>query len=450
MDALVSRILLDFSLDDYEPIFQRSLDLGEPEAPHVGNLVTVVSGIRRCGKSYRLFQEMRRLERAGVPRGRMLYFNFDDNRLDLGGSAVADQVLDTFYELNPGALEEGAYLFLDEVQEVPGWDAWMRRVVDTRKVTVYVTGSSSKLLSSEIASAFRGRSVVYEMSPLSFAEYVRFHLPQADLGRGALGAAERVRVRRLFASYLETGGFPAVQRLGAARRVMVLQSYAQQVTTRDVIDRHNLGNPRAVAGFAQRLLAMSGHEVSLRKVENDLRSQGVVMGRGKLAKVLGYLEDAFLVATVGDYTRSLDASPRTAPKVYGADPGLVLANSKASAQDLGQRLETAVYLELRRRNALGRRQTIGSGRTRGHGYEVDFVVGDALLDPGDAQLYQVCAHPDADPKTREREVRALREAMAEHGVGTSWLLTMDDEGGEVQVPEGTVVCKPTWEWCLGL
>ena len=138
-----------------------------PCFPRAGNLVSVVVGMRRSGKTYRLFQEMRRLLDDGVPPAQMLYFNFEDDRLKPLTSAVGDAVLDAFFELHPEAHERGAYLFLDEVQEIEDWGTWLRRIIDTKKVTVYATGSSSKLLSADVATAFRGRSVGCALLPMS-------------------------------------------------------------------------------------------------------------------------------------------------------------------------------------------------------------------------------------------------------------------------------------------
>lgn len=113
---MITRALRDFSLDAYKPIIPRSLDLGEPLSPRAGNLVKVVIGMRRSGKSYRLFQEMERLISSGVPANRICYFDFDDDRLKPITSLTGDAVLDAFYAINPSALSEGAYLFFDELQ----------------------------------------------------------------------------------------------------------------------------------------------------------------------------------------------------------------------------------------------------------------------------------------------------------------------------------------------
>ena len=450
MDRLVARIMQDFSLDLYEPIYPRALDLGTPLLPRAGNLVSVVVGMRRSGKTYRLFQEMRRLLDDGVPPAQMLYFNFEDDRLKPLTSAVGDAVLDTFFELHPEAHERGAYLFLDEVQEIEDWGTWLRRIIDTKKVTVYATGSSSKLLSADVATAFRGRSVEYELLPMSFGEFVRCHEPEV-FGRGSLDGGPMSSVqedyaRQLFKRYLVRGGFPGVQDQDDARAVMVLQSYAQRAVAQDVIERHNMGNPQMVSLFAQRALATSGRELSLRKVENDMRSAGLVTSRAALSDALRYFEDAFLGGTVKRFSRALADSARSPVKVYAIDPGLAYANSSAPSEDVGQRLEDVVYLELRRRHAQRRTGAIASLKTVKSGFEVDFIVGDALSQKGSA-LYQVSVDASA-PKTYDRETRALREAMGERAVVEAYLLTLDGEERDVRVAEGVIREMPVWKWCL--
>lgn len=171
MNEIIAATLRDFSLDAYRPIIPRELDLGEPLAPRAGNMVKVVIGMRRSGKSYRLFQEMDRLLSSGVPSARICYFDFDDDRLKPITPATGDAVLEAFYAINPSALSEGAYLFFDELQEMSDWGAWLRRIVATRRATIYVSGSSSKMLSTEIATEFRGRALDFELLPFSFREY---------------------------------------------------------------------------------------------------------------------------------------------------------------------------------------------------------------------------------------------------------------------------------------
>ena len=170
---LVAQKIKDFEQQGIPQVFERDLDLGNPQEPKRENIVYVIVGARRCGKTYRLYQEMRRLQGQGVELDRMLYFNFEDERLRPYEPSLLADVLDTFYALYPAARGEGAYLFFDEIQEIPEWGAFLRRVVDTEKATVYVTGSSSKMLSSELKSEFRGRSLVRELFPFRNTSDIR-------------------------------------------------------------------------------------------------------------------------------------------------------------------------------------------------------------------------------------------------------------------------------------
>ncbi|MEG0147370.1 MAG: ATP-binding protein [Raoultibacter sp.] len=446
MNQLIAQKIRDFSLDLYEPLVPRDLSLGLPAKPRAGNLVTVVVGMRRCGKTYRLFQEIKALLNQGVSPHQILYFNFEDDRFAPLTPSLGDEVIDTFYEMNPQLYQEGAYFFLDEIQKMDNWGVWLRRIVDTRKVTIYATGSSSKLLSADVATEFRGRSLTYEMLPYSFSEYTHLHAPELKSGSSAYGSEEIARFKQLFSRYLQQGGFPGVQGESGERLLGILQSYAQRAVAQDVIERHNLSNPQAVSLFAQRVLSLNGRELSLRKIENDFRSQGTSVTRAALGEALSYFEDAFLLACVRKFSRAFADNARSVSKVYAIDPGLAWANSLSSSQDISQRLEGIVYLELRRRSNIARKGTIATLRTQAHNYEVDFIVGDALSQRG-FDVYQVSVSVK-DPKTRQREMRALREAMAEKQLARGYLLTMEGDEEDVVVSEGIIHVVPVWKWCL--
>lgn len=449
MNDLIVKQLRDFSLDLYEPIFPRELDLGEPLAPKAGNLVKVIVGMRRSGKSYRLLQEMKSLAQSGVPKSHMLYFNFEDDRLLPITPRTGDEVLEAFTYLHPDAFTEGAYLFFDELQEMDGWGTWLRRVVDTTRATIYVSGSSSKMLSTEVATEFRGRAIDFELLPLSFREYAAWQLQgEVFLSSRAYSTAERAKLQVSFRDYVQEGGFPAALGLARPQATALLQSYAQRVVSRDVVERHNVAKPRVAALFAQRALSLNGRQISVRKVANDMKSAGLSASRETLGDLLGYLEEAYLLFQVRERSYSLSENTTSMPKVYAVDPGLALANARAQALDEGQCLEDAVYLELRRRaGAAGlRSEGVTSLRTSEHGYEVDFAVGDAWA--GNAlELYQVAANV-GDPATLARELRALREAMAEQGLSRGTLVVGEGERATHEADGAVVEQVPAWEWFL--
>ncbi len=444
-NPVILEILRDFDLSLYAPLHQRTLSLGEPLPPRAGNLVKVVSGMRRSGKSYRLFQEMRALADAGIPQDRICYFNFEDDRLAPVTPQTGDEVLEAFQAIHPRAFEEGAFLFFDELQEMENWGPWLRRIVDSHRATIYATGSSSKMLSREIATEFRGRALEFELLPLSFAEYLSFNGISAPAGVG-YSTAERIALEGALADYLRRGGFPAAQELSNQEAVPLLQSYVQRVVARDVIERHNIAKPRVATAFAQRLMGLNGRQLSVRKIANDLKSAGISTSRELLGDLLGYLEDAYLLFVVRERTYSLAESTNSIPKAYAIDPGLALASGRANSNDTGQRLEDAVYLELRRRAPGMRKEAITSLRTSAHGYEVDFALGDAL-DEKPLGLFQVCADAH-DEATLNRELRALWEALDEQGLQEGILIAGD--GAEATHARGDRIVRqiPAWRWFL--
>ena len=170
VNGLVQEKILDFEQQGIPEVFERDLDLGPIQKPQRGNLAKVVVGSRRCGKTFRLYQEMHSILAEGYPLSSIMYFNFEDERLKPYSSALLSDVVDTYFAIHPNAKTDGCFLFFDEIQEVPDWSLFLRRIIDSTNATVYVTGSSSKMLSSELKSEFLGRALSRELFPLSFSE----------------------------------------------------------------------------------------------------------------------------------------------------------------------------------------------------------------------------------------------------------------------------------------
>ncbi len=403
----------------------------------------VLIGMRRAGKTFACFQEMDRLIRSGVDRRRILYLNLEDDRLWPIRPDLLGLVLETFYRMYPQARSDGAFLFLDEIQAAPEWSRFARRLLDTELIRLHVTGSSAKMLSTEVATEFRGRGLAVEVWPFSFAEYAR-HVGEAGGEAAHPGAVDRSRFEALFRRYLQTGGFPAVVGMEDRERVQTLQDYVELVVVRDTIERHRLTNVTAVRAFMLALLQSTGRLFTVNKTYRDLRSRGVEVGKDLLHAVLAHASDAFLAFSVGCFSRSARVRAVHARKIYAVDPGLAGAVSMATTREWGTRLETAVYLELRRRAGRAREGALAYYVTA-RGHEVDFVVGDA--EQGEAAtLVQVCADLQA-PGTRERELRALDEAMKELGLDSATLVTLEDTD-EVALSAGTVRVLPAWRWAL--
>ena len=446
-NKLIQEKILDFEQQGIPKLFARDLALMPVQKPERGNLAQVIVGTRRCGKTYRLFQEMRDLASAGYKQSNMLYFNFEDERLKPYASALLTDVVDTFFAMHPAAREEGCFLFFDEIQEVPDWGLFLRRLIDSTKATVYVTGSSSKMLSSELGSEFRGRSISRELFPMSFSEYVRFETGKTYKIDQGFSADDQAVLRNCLDAYLKRGGYIAPLSLPDTDSMMLLQEYAYRTVALDVIERYNLRTPQIAISFLSRCLSSSARELSVNKVVNEFKSRGVSTSRETLSNLLGYYQEAYLLFAIGDMSRSIADNSRSSSKVYASDPGMLAAFSRASSSDLGQRLETAVFNKLRRTTPSARDGSLARLRFEhgGSSHEVDFVTGDVLL--GEVfKLIQVSVDIESE-KTRKRELRALEAGMAKYGIGESVLVTMDTEE-TVDVESGVIRVVPAWKWLL--
>ncbi|WP_455138768.1 ATP-binding protein [Thermophilibacter sp.] len=431
---------------------ERTDVVGSLPEPAPFNLVHIITGIRRCGKTFLAFQLINRLLAAGVSRDRILYFNFADDRLRPAPSTLLSDVVEEWWRQVPVARREGCYLFLDEVQEADDWQGFCQRVAEHERVTLVITGSSSKLSADEIASRFRGRSLEHPLGPLSFREFCAFQgveaPPSDELARvGAVSPQVRVELEAAYDRYLVIGGFPGVQRMSAGERIALLQSYLRDVTARDVVERYErvgiaLANQIALFG-----LRNTGCELSVNNLVDSLRAVGYRTSWETVSETVRLFCQAHLLTLLPEYATSLAPSTTAASKVYAVDAGMAYACSRANQQDLGKRLETAVFAELLRRTGSGRAETVTSYTVPGARREkVDFLVGDALASEP-YELIQVTAGMGS-PRTRNRELGSLGAAMERTGLSEGTVISLREEG-EVDLGSGRRVhVVPAWKWSL--
>lgn len=426
---LIDRLVADALERVWPTATERRLRL-----PSLPGKADAVIGPRRAGKTWLLYAHAAALQ-AGpdhVARERILYLNFEDERL---AGITADDLhlfVEAWHRRHPSVLQSERHLLLDEIQTVPGWERFVRRLLDETGNRIVVTGSSAKLLSREIATALRGRALTTEVLPFSFAEALSHAAIPVPTVWPASSTVAPV-LRHALDRYLQTGGFPEVQTLDADLRARVLRDYVDVALLRDVIERHAVSNVAALRSLSRRLLAAPAGKFSVHRLHNDLRSSGLPVSKDSLHEWLGHLEDASFVFFVPVYTQS-EAVRRANPrKAYPVDPALTPGTG-----DVGHRLETVVYLELRRR---GYELAWLSNED---GTDVDFMATDW---DGHHHLFQVSADL-SDPATRGRELDALATAMRERELHEGTILTLD--GAEtITVLEGQVNVVPAWEWLAG-
>lgn len=399
---------------------------------------TAVVGVRRAGKTTFLHQLRRERVERGAARERLPYINFEDERLTGLGAKHLHLLLEEYYRRYPAVRGQDTVTWcLDEIQVVPGWERFARRVLDSEKVELFVSGSSAALLSRELATAMRGRAWEVVIHPFSFEEVLRHHGRPIPARPDFLTVPERSALERAFLDYLAVGGFPEAQGLDAATRQRLLSDYVDVAMLRDVVERHGVSNVAGLRWLVRQLLGTAAGMFSVEKFYAALKSQGLSISKDTVHQLLGYLEDCFLVRTVwveAASERQRMVNPR---KAYPVDPGLISVFDRTGRAKVGHALETAVLVELERR---GKRVTYV--RTP-QGHEVDFL---ARHPTGAEELIQVCTDA-TDPATSERELRALEEGGRLHPKATKRLLTLTRDTLPPRVAP-KIVAQPAYEWLL--
>ena len=400
--------------------------------------VTVVTGMRRAGKTTFLHQLRGERLAEGTPRERLPYVSFEDERLADLDAPHLGLLLSEYDRRFPDA-DDGATVtwHFDEIQVVPGWERFVRRLLDTERTEVLITGSSAALLSREIATALRGRAWQVPMHPFGFEEALRHQGRGRPGDAAALTSRESARLERALLDWLEAGGFPEAQELDASSRHQLLRDYVDVAILRDIVERHDVRNIAGLRWLVRHLLGNAGGLFSIEKFRAALKSQGLPIAKDTLHQLLGYLEDCFLVRIVwmeSTSERQRMVNPR---KAYPVDPGLIPVFDRTGRANLGHALETAVLVELERR-----RFEVTYVRTP-EGYEVDFLARDAA---GGMELIQVCADL-SDPATAAREFRALSGAGKLFPRARKRLLTLTHDRLPADLPAGTEV-QTACEWFL--
>lgn len=372
-----------------------------PEAP---GKIKVAIGMRRSGKTYFLYQQILKLLAEGIDRKRILYLNFEDDRLFPLNEKKLAEFVDAFYSFYPENHDRKCYLFFDEIQNVENWAIVIRRLHDTKNGEIFLTGSSAKLLSKEIATSLRGRSLAVEIWPYSFTEFKRAKNMVID--STLYDNKTKDLSTQAFHQYISEGGFPEIISFAPDVQQRILQEYLDLVVFRDIIERHKIGNPSVIKYMILSMTQNVAKPFSVHKFYQDLKSQGYQIGKDLLYEYLDYIEDAYLAFSVPLYDLSIRKVQTNPKKIYAVDPGMVRSVTLNYDQNLGRLFENIVYLDLRRQ---GYRVNYYLTAER---YEIDFL---AESGRGEKKFFQV-AWDITDPKTLEREQRALEAGMKELGV----------------------------------
>lgn len=416
-------IIKDFQDKELPSIVPRKMEVNiESDIKRASSII----GPRRCGKTYEMFSLIKEITKK-FGKDRILYVNFE--RADLGALNYNDLtiMLEAFYEIFPKNKKEKIWLFLDEIQNVKEWERFVRTCLDDG-IKIFLSGSSSKLLSKEIATSMRGRNLTYELFPFSFEEFLK----AKNFDRKKFySSAEKAQLLNLLEDYFYYGGYPEAV-LYREEREKILRDIFDTAIYRDIVDRYKVRNTTAMKLFIKALL--SSKEFSINKFYNYLKSQGIKIGKNVLYNYLEYLRDAFFVFSLHKFSLSYKKAEQSLPKIYFTDNGLLTING---IDDKGRLMENMVFIELMRRGFdISYYQTSTKE-------EVDFVIREGKKVKS---LIQVCYDTD-NFITLEREIKSILKASMEFKCKNLFIITKDKEKEE-KIDGKIIKIVPLWKWLL--
>jgi len=420
---LLKTIITDSHFRVIPEVWERALKI-----PSDSGKIITLSGVRRSGKTYNLFNLINQLKAQGVSTEKILYINFEDERLQLSSDEL-DLILQAYRELYPQLVLSDCYFFFDEIQEVEGWEKFIARIYSSISQHIFITGSNAKLLSKEIATALRGRTITFEIYPLSFAEFVNVISPNLN----SYSSPDKAKLVNFFNRFMRQGGFPELVKQEDELKNKILQEYFNAMLFRDLIERYQISQAAILKYFCKRIIGASAGEFSVNKIYNELKSQGYQVSKDTLYAYQGYVEAIYLNRFISKYSHSVVKTENSQKKTYVIDQGLGAALDYKLSQDKGRLLETTVALELLKQGKQIAYQQNGS--------ECDFVV----IEKGKVTKVIQVVYNFIDTSTREREVRGLVSAWQKFNLEKGTILSFDHED-EFEVDGIQVTIMPAWRY----
>lgn len=425
MKEYYRELIIDFAGRDLSAIKPRELLL--PDEP--GRIITVI-GARRVGKTYLLLHHIAKL-RNKVQASKLLYVNFENDKLFPFTLEKAQQLIETYYEIYPSHKSEKVYFFFDEIQNIPEWHLFVRRLYDTENCFLFLTGSSSRLLSKEIATSLRGRTITLELFPLSFREYIQWHGFELSKNYSSKQKAELIN---FFRRYIGSSALPELMNESDIdMQHAVLHEYINMVVYKDLIERHGLTQHTLIKLFIRFLTVNISNLISINKLFNDFKSQGLQLSKNSLYDFLIYLEDSYIFYNTSAYTKNLREQQRNPKKIYAVDIGLKLLMDYQV--DKGRLLENLIFLQLRRKY----QEIYYLKGIR----EIDFC----FISEGVLQLVNV-AFSISGKETYDREINGLLEAMNRMSISESTLIIGDGNSLKLTLNNCQINIIPAWQWLI--
>jgi len=415
---IIKKIIIDFEPEKIS-LVRRDLSI-----PFNSSLIISLIGPRKAGKTYFLYQIIQDLLKKGLKKEQIVYINFEDERLLPLTKDDADLVLEAYFELYP-SFDKKIFFFFDEIQNLPFWPNFLRRI--SQKHSIFITGSSSKLLSSEIATALRGKTLSFYLHPFSFKEFLRYK--KITLEKNFSYHKQRFILKKLFLEYINFGGLPVIFDLEEKFKIKYLQEYLNLVTYKDIIERYQIKKSSFFKELEKNLILETSNFFSLSSYFKTLKNLGFSIGKDTLFQYFSYLEEINLINTSSFFSKSKKSQLVNPKKIYVFDTGLYKALS--FEEEKGKLLETAVFNYLKQKNF----ETYYYKKEN----EVDIIAKkEKMIIP-----IQVC-YSLKNQKTKEREIKGLINFAKNFKVNKGLIITFDEES-EIEEKSFLIKVIPAWK-----
>ncbi|MFH1320235.1 MAG: ATP-binding protein [Bacteroidota bacterium] len=432
MKDIIKRLLYDWKEAKLPEIIKRQITLFDniQGLPHK---IFVITGFRRVGKTFLMYSLIEELL-SDLTKTEVVYLNFEDERIPLKTEFLTS-LLPTINEIYD---EFPKYLFLDEIQNIPNWSKWLRRVYDSNpQMRIFIAGSTSKVSSYEIPTELRGRFIEYQLFPLSFREFLNFKGISIDFEAIPYSDNENVKFSKYFNEIMLNGSMPEIVLSEKQYYHQIIHGYYNTVVRRDIAQRFGIKNEEVLRALLKLLLNTTGY--TFNKLFNNLKSLNFKTTIPTLQSYVGYAENAYFLYSLPVFSYKVKDILKHPRKVYFIDNAFINFISIKHSENLGRLFENFIAMNLLREN-----KDVFYWKSR-LGYEVDFVIKDELKVK---ELIQVCYQIENE-EVLNREMRALLQAKEELKCNNLKIITKEKFGFDKMEwfgKKGEIQFIPLWKW----
>ena len=404
MKQVFKDIILENQGNELPDVIKREIEI-----PTDLQIIVSLIGPRRSGKTFMLYNLIKELLQKGVSKEKIVFINFEDERLNVQTSEL-DLILQAYLEVYPNIDISEVYFFFDEIQNVLGWEKFVRRLFDAKTKKIFVTGSNSKLLSTEIATELRGRAISYTIYPYNFREFLKVNNAPLDVNT----QANRSKIINIAEKFMFNGGFPELVNYDSKVRIKILQQYFNVMIYRDIVERYKISNSLVLKFFIKKLFSSVTVPFSINKIYNDLKSLGYKVSNKYLYEYADYCNSVFLTQEVNKFHFSEIKQFKSDKKAYVIDNGLLNSIDFKISKNRGKLFENLVVMEF-----IKQAKEIFYFKDR---YECDII----LVEDGEYMPVQI-SYSVLDKETKERELRGILNACNYLKINKAKLITFDED-----------------------